>query len=244
MWLAGGRARVRGDRAPGMACDPDPTRGRRLAGHGPRRGRPRTRARTLARRGGVADRERCRTGRCRRPRMAVYEHPPARAVRLHGGVPPARARSVSTPPHDLRRLVPACGSRHRPVPARTATVASRAGHGPNSYAGRAREHERSAVPQRDRRRGQPALRLRRLRRSGVHLALSAIASRLADARVSGPRVRRRRRNRQSLHRRLCHRLAHVRARRKCGVASPPGARARAGARCRRATPSASRSGTA
>ena len=86
------------------------------------------------------------------------------------------------------------------------------GLGPSRRPGSARRHVREALPQLDGRRGEPALRLRALRRRVAHLDLPALVARVGRARVSGTRLRRHRRDGEPLRARLRRRRAHLRGR--------------------------------
>ena len=77
-------------------------------------------------------------------RVAVYEHPPARAVRVRRGGAAARAGPLPAPPNDVRSLVRACRSRDLAVPAGAAALASRVRVRRPAHGCGAREHDGSA----------------------------------------------------------------------------------------------------
>ena len=165
---------------------------------------------------------------------------------LFGFVAAARLLAPTQLPvasHDVRPLVRARGPRDRPLSAGSAPLAAGVRARRAALGRRADGH--GAVPQLDGGGGEPALRLRGLRRRGVDLALSSLPARWADPCLPGARLRRHRRHRQPLRARLRRRHPDVRSRRGRRVAPARAIgghdvrlRARAG---RRASRSATRS---
>ena len=131
-------------------------------------------------------------------RVALHEHPPAGAVRLHRRRAPARARALPGRPHDVRAGVPARGARHLALSACPSALASRVRLRRAADRRRADEHDRRSLPQHDGCGGEPALRVRGSRRRDRDLALPAVAAGICDARLSGRGLPRHRRHRKPL----------------------------------------------
>ncbi len=188
------------------------------------------RARAPHRHRAHADRRARRPARARgRAGLALRERPRPRPVRLPHARPAGRSGPLSAVAAHVRPLVRAGGVRHRPRADGAAALPPGAGR---DAADRRRPDgdDRPGAPQLDRRRREPALRLRPVRGRRGAVALAPVPRRTPLAALPDRRVPRDPRHRQPLRPGL--RRGHGRARPGCtrGVAARAGGEGSTGGR--------------